>query len=157
MNQATLPAFLALAIAVGCNFHQTPYVTYQGNVPLSETAVFAAIAEDSAPGTDTRIVSADNKATPSSQAGFPYWVRVRPGFHTFTVRFSSGFSASLRSASYSYLDVPVEAFEMKAKHVYLPVYREENGKAIISIKDLGENPNFGIRLGLSGTKQLVQF
>jgi hypothetical protein len=125
---------------------------YEGNVPLSGTAVFVSHDDKSTIFTDSRITSANGKQTSCIQAGCPYWVRVLPGRNSFVVHYTSSHSMS----GHDYADVTVEIPDMQPRHVYVARYRRPDDQGVrVEIQDLGENPAFGIALGLQGVNAAV--
>jgi len=140
---------LVLAVASGCAFHHAPYVTYEGDVPLAETAVFVAQDEKATLMHVSRVRAVDGKGTSCAQVGCPFWVRVLPGSHSFSVEYTSQWTASRHQ--YANLDVAVA--DMKPRHVYVVRYREKDESVQQAVEDLGENPDFGLELraGITGT------
>ncbi|MFT4170912.1 MAG: hypothetical protein QM639_00010 [Rhodocyclaceae bacterium] len=130
----------------GCAFHQKPYVMYDGSVPLSNTAVFASFDTTSSTPHDSRIQTADGKKTSCIQVGCPYWVRVLPGRHSFDVHYMS----HIAMTGHRFADFHVVVPEMKPRHVYVTRYREIGERVSVAVEDLGENPQFGVSLGLKG-------
>jgi hypothetical protein len=149
-------AALGLFAAVcGCTFHRQPYITYQSSAtPLEETSVFGIDLSSARGGwTVTHISHVDGKEMPRAEAGYPYWVRVLSGSHTFGIE---SCTAGLASA------VPlvvanrcehrsVTLSEMQPTHVY--VVEQTNTK----FKDLGANPKYGIALGKAGLNQKIYY
>jgi hypothetical protein len=145
---------LILSLTVtGCAFHQQPYVMHAGNTPQSETAVFASLDDRSTKFNDSRILSVNGKKTPCAQVGCPYWVRVTPGSHTFKVRYTSNHHWNLHSSGYSVAELDVALDDMKPRHVYVLRYLERNDEVVAFAEDLGENPDYGITLGLEGVNK----
>ncbi|ASU37148.1 hypothetical protein hmeg3_01785 [Herbaspirillum sp. meg3] len=151
MKCVRLAAILSLSLS-GCAFHQAPYITYEGTPALSETAVFAAFDERQ-PGSHANILAVDGKATTCVQAGCPAWVRVLPGQHDFTVRYSAHFELGVGTYNWKRADTVVTVPAMKAAHVYQTRYRESADKLSVTVDDLGEKPKFGITLGLEGVNK----
>jgi hypothetical protein len=143
--------FLILLLA-GCAFHRTPFATYEGNLPLANTAVFAAFDYKSE-GALINIPFVDGKEMPKFDAGYPYWVRVLPGRHTFTVRYNWDYGLSVGTVTWKTVDLPIEIPEMMPLHVYAARYTRRGNRVSVSIEDIGERPNFGIILGRKGVNQ----
>lgn len=143
--------FLAMLIG-GCAFHQTPYVMYEGDVPLANTAVFSSLDDRATPRNESRIHSVDGKPTSCVQAGCPYWVRVLPGAHQFLVRYLLPGIPVQR-----YANVPVQVPDMKPRHVYVARYQLSGNTVRVTFEDLGEDPDYGIPLGLEGTRYRAKF
>jgi hypothetical protein len=142
----TLPTLVSAGPLI--HFHEKPYVMYSDkNHPLSDTAVFSTLR--SATGTDrAQIFSVDGKKTSCWKVGCPLWVRVLPGEHKIKV----GLGSYYLSDKYEVTVV------MKPRHVYeaefLPI---EHDKFEVTAQDLGENPEYGIKLGLPQKYFRVQF
>jgi hypothetical protein len=145
-------AALSMAIS-GCAFHAAPFVAYEGSLPLAQTAVFSALDQRAQNFNDTRIRFVNGKETSCAQAGCPYWVRVPPGTQSFQIRYTAHFQWNLHSSGYKYADATIEVKDMKPRHVYVVRYEEHNGNVRMTVEDLGENPNYGISLGLEGANQ----
>jgi hypothetical protein len=143
----TLFTLLATVLLSGCAFHRTPYVMHEGSPPLSSTAVFASFDESSVKFNDSRIRSADGKDTSCFEVGCPYWVRVLPGKHVFSVRYTANHQWSYMSSGFNYADLSIEVPDMKPGHVYVARYRETGDRVAVIVEDLGEKPKFGITLG----------
>lgn len=142
-----LGAIAALAVATtGCAFHRTPWPAYEGSHPRADTAVFASFDINTAKYVDARITRVDTTKTASLEAGHPYWVRVKPGAHTFHISYSTNF----RVGSHSQAMIEVPLTDMKPGHVYIARYREAGGRVAVRVEDMGEKPDFGIPLGLDG-------
>jgi hypothetical protein len=147
---------LAFGIAVllsGCAFHRTPYVTYEGSPPLSGTAVFASFDEETVKSNDSRIQSVDGKGTPCSEVGCPYWVRVLPGKHVFSVHYTANHQFVFNGITFKSANLSIEVPDMKPSHVYVARYRQVEGRVDFTVEDLGEKPKFGITLGLEGANR----
>lgn len=71
----------------------------------------------------------------------------------FSVRYAANFAWNLQSSGYKFADVDVEVKDMRPRHVYVARYTESAGKVQVTVEDLGENPNYGITLGLDGATQ----
>jgi hypothetical protein len=145
--------FAALTWLAGCasTFHQAPFIAYEDKSrPLSDTSVFSALDKDRR--SESRIARVDGVPTSCFQVGCPYWVRVPPGRHVFTVNYLvPGLSSS------KYADVEVIVEDMKPRHVYRATYIGDGASVAASVQDLGENPDYGIPLYLDGKVFRVQF
>jgi hypothetical protein len=126
---------------------------YEGTRPLSETAIFASLDDKATKVSESRIRAVNAKETSCFEVGCPYWVRVAPGTHTFNVRYTANYQWNLRSSGYSYADIKIEVKDMKPRHVYVARYKELNDRVVVVVEDLGENPNYGITLGLEGANK----
>jgi len=126
---------------------------YDGSPPKGETAVFASLDDSSAKYNDSRIYIADGKKPSCIEVGCPYWVRVLPGTHTFVVRYTSDATWSFQHSGYRYADLTIEVRDMKPRHVYVVRYRQLANDVQYAVEDLGENPKYGITLGLKGANQ----
>lgn len=131
---------LAAVLVSACAYHRQPYLMYEGRVPLGETSVFSSVDEKAL--VEARIEEADGRRPSCAQAGCPYWVRVLPGTHSFKVKLS-----------YQGAVFEISVADMKARHVYAVHYYASDKKQQCYVEDLGENPNFGITLGLSGVNR----
>ena len=143
-----LLATLPFAIS-GCAFHTQPYVAYSDTQhALSDTPVFST--QGFSGNTLGQIVGVDGKGTSCAQAGCPVWVRVTPGDHTFRIRYSI---VSLSQTLTGEADFPVTG--MRARHVYEANFLtdEKQTKFLAGAKDLGENPDYGMWVGLKGVNQ----
>ena len=141
-----LLAILPFAIS-GCTFHTQPYVAYSdARHPLSDTAVFST--QGLKGNTLGQIVGVDGKGTACAQVGCPAWVRVTPGDHLFRIRYRI-LSLSLKGEG----EFPVTG--MRARHVYEANFRtdEKQTEVRADAKDLGENPDYGMWVGLKGVNQ----
>lgn len=96
-----------------------------------------------------QIVSVDGVNMSCVQAGCPIYVRVLPGDHTFKVRLSIYDSV----ATYRQGEADLTIKEMKPRHVYEAQYVVDGNRFSVSSIDLGENPEYGITLGLKGVNQ----
>ncbi len=134
---------MLVSAGIRSHFHDKPYVMYSDkNHPLSDTAVFSTI------GRGGQIFSVDGKKTSCWKVGCPVWVRVLPGEHKIKVGLGS----------YYLSDKSEVTVVMKPRHVYeaefLPI---EHDKFEVTAQDLGENPEYGIKLGLPQKYFRVQF
>jgi hypothetical protein len=113
--------------------------------PLQETSVFSAATEDT--NGLGQIVEVDGKPTSCWKFGCPSCIRVLPGTHTFTLRYSvfdNGIASYLQGES----TISVEA--MKAQHIYATRFGRLDNRFAISVVDEGNNSNFLISRGLKG-------
>jgi hypothetical protein len=129
-------------------FHQTPFVTYQGNHPLSDTAVFSMINRQSGGNDLGQILNVDSIKTSCWKVGCPIWVRVLPGDHAFIIRYSVFYGLGQKSGVAS-----VDIQDMKPRHVYQANFIDNSNSFRVAYEDLGENPKYGITLGLKGYNQ----
>jgi len=136
-----------------CTFHQTPYITYEENVDIAETAVFSALDETSTHYNDTRVFGVDGVQPSCAQVGCPYWVRVIPGKHVFHVRYTSDPHWNYMSSGFNYANLEVVLEDMKPRHVYVMRFSRNGDEIGYRVEDLGENPEYGIMLGLKGANQ----
>ena len=129
-------------------FHTKPYVMYSDTSrPLSDTVVFSTAGFVG--NANGQILSVDGKETSCWEAGCPIWVRVAPGDHKFKIRLSIYDGVS----SYRQGEAEFTAIGMKPRHVYEAQFRVEGNRFHVSEKDLGENPEYGMTLGLKGVNQ----
>lgn len=147
---STLATLLALT---GCAFHRTPYPMMDSARPPADTAVFSALDDKGIKFVDSRIPSVDGKETSCIEVGCPYWVRVAPGSHSFVVHYTSNFSWGFRTSGYSYAKLNIDIPDMQPRHVYVARYKEFKDRVEVRIEDLGENPSYGITLGLDGANK----
>ena len=153
MLKKTLILVVCVLCLGGCAFHQTPYIMHGENVPITNTAVFVSLDDKATKINDSRIQSVNNKETSCFKVGCPYWVRVQPGRHTFNILYTSNHHWNLNQSGYTYANLSIEIKNMKPRHVYVARYREENKQVKFTVEDLGENPDFGITLGLEGANK----
>lgn len=149
MKRLLLVVMLMLSTsACMSTFHTKPYVMYSDSSrPLSDTAVFSTAGfVGSANG---QILSVDGKETSCWEVGCPIWVRVVPGDHKFKIRLSIHDSVS----SYRQGETEFTVTGMKPRHVYEAQFHVEGNRFRVSEKDLGENPEYGMTLGLKGVNQ----
>ena len=152
MNRNILGIIFLLTLG-GCAFHQSPYLTYSEKLNLNETAVFSSLDDKAVTFNESRIHLVDGTKTSCVQVGCPYWVRVKPGKHTFKVVYTSNHSWDLNSSGYSVSNLEITVDDMKPKHVYVMRFSEKEGKLSYFVEDLGENPEYGITLGLKGVNE----
>ena len=140
----------ALLMLAGCAFHTKPYVAYEGSHQLSNTSVLSVGAGDG--NSLAGIAKADGKGTSCAQAGCPYWVRVLPGKHTFQISYKI-FDNGIASHRVGETELTLD--DMKPKHVYEVRFEATADKSGFraTATDLGENPEYGITLGLKGANQ----
>ena len=127
-------------VTSGCAFHNTPFIAYADKThPLSDTSVFSIVPQGASSPLRGKVGITDIDGVPTSciEAGCPRWVRVLPGDHTFTVAFFGG----------------VKVTGMKPRHVYVAQFRTIEPLAVVSVEDLGENPDYGFTLGATGVNQ----
>jgi hypothetical protein len=120
-------------IASGCAFHTQPFMAYADRThPLSDTSVFSTVAPGASNPLRNSPLITDIDGVPTSciEAGCPIWVRVLPGDHTFTIR--------------NYGEVKVSG--MRQRHVYVARGQAIAGHAVVSVVDLGENPDYGFKV-----------
>lgn len=139
-----------ILILSGCMVGTQPIISYSGDHPLSDTAVFVLRTEK---GNDFgRILSVDDKETSCWQVGCPFWVRVIPGQHTFLVTY-----ALFNNGTYSHLqgELTISPMEMKPRHIYEGRFQSnERGQTFrVDVTDLGERTDYSIDLGLEGVNQ----
>jgi hypothetical protein len=148
------PVFL-LAIVMssisGCAFHTRPYIAYANSGhPQADTAVFSVQGlKGNALG---QVVQVDGRDTSCVQAGCPVWVRVIPGNHTFRIRYSiynNGIASHLQG------ETDFELRDMRARHAYEANFIVDEAAKLFrpEAKDLGENPDYGLFVGLKGVNQ----
>ena len=148
-----LLAIFVLSALSGCAFHHTPYAMYEGAPSLAETTVFAAVDDKQTKHVAIGIQQIDGKEPSCWQVGCPIWTRVLPGTHKFSVRYSSNFGLAGGMISYQRADLEVEVKDMKPRHVYVARYRDSGGRVSVLVEDLGENPQFGVWVGLEGANR----
>ncbi|MCO5400749.1 hypothetical protein [Ralstonia soli] len=153
-----LRIFLAIIFVIsisGCAFHKTPYVMYEGNPPLSTTTVFSASDHTQTKHIVARITQVDGKDTSCFQVGCPIWVRVLPGSHTFTIRYTANIALMGPVITSTVATVNIEVVDMKPMHVYEARYQEfyDQKRLNATFADLGEKPKVGLWLGLKGVNQ----
>jgi len=148
-------AFFGLLIISGCAFHHAPYAGYEGTQPLENTSVFAAIDDKQSKHVVIGISLIDGKEPSCWQVGCPIWTRILPGTHKFSVRYSSnfGFGNVASTIKYETAILEVEVKDMKPQHVYVARYKEFGGGVRVYVEDLGENPEFGVWIGLEGANR----
>ncbi|KZN39409.1 hypothetical protein N480_00840 [Pseudoalteromonas luteoviolacea S2607] len=132
----------------GCmsTFHTKPYVAYENkHHPLSDTSVFTT---DGGMGNSiSQILSVNGVETSCWEVGCPIWVRVKPGVNKFTVKLSV-YDNGIASYKVGVTEVTIN--DMKPKHVYKAKFDVVDREFKTMIEDLGENPEYGIHLGLEG-------
>lgn len=141
-----LCAALVLTLLAGCSFHHAPYIAYEGDVPLSKTAVFVVYDQDSPYFTLMGIKTTDGKEMSCYQAGCPIWVRVPAGTHKFVLDLKGNYRMGGGGISYSQSAPEVTIKDMKARHVYKAKYQFVDGRMTVTATDLGENPDFYVDL-----------
>ena len=143
----TFLTLMLITILSGCGSIQ-PDIMYNGDHPLSETAVFSAYDDTSSRPICwvTTIQKVDDKNT--SLMAYPMWVRVRPGTHSFVVHCSKNFT--LRS--YQQAEILITVEDMKPRHVYVARYHNTRDGIGVRVDDLGENPSYGIPVDTKGTR-----
>ena len=120
---------------------------------MSETAVFSAMDERFTTQHAAQVKAVDGNKTSCAQAGCPFWVRVLPGRHVFSVYFTSDHSWSMTRSSYKYVDLEIEINDMRPRHVYVVRYKAEGDQITYTVEDMGENPDYGLTLGPEGVDQ----
>lgn len=148
-------AMVALLLSLGgCAFHQTPYPMHDTSLPLSQTSVFSVLNDTGAKFAVPGIRTVDGKETSCFQVGCPIWVRVAPGAHTFGFRYATNFRLVGPFISHQAADLTITVRDMKPRHVYVARTREMGDNTLrVDVEDLGENPDYGITLGLGGVNQ----
>lgn len=148
MTKTTTALLSCLLVLSGCAVNQAPAIMYSEKTPINDTAVFAAFDRtDRGP----HIELVDGKKTPCAEAGCPAWVRVLPGKHVFSIRDARyGGPGSVNAFQF----FTIELQDMKPRHVYATHYQQYGGSiSNWTVEDLGENPDFGITLGLEGVNK----
>lgn len=159
---------ISLLILSGCSVHQAPFIAYQDrDAPLSNTAVLVAFDNNSPAltGADVVGVKEVDGASMDCFNSCPFWVRVKPGRHTFNLRYQAdsrlsglsvagpepGFKISFKLAM-----IPLTVQNMQAGHTYLVRYQPQDGRVIASVEDLGQNANFGMPIcGMYGDCKML--
>ena len=140
---------VALVFVSGCmsTFHTQPYVAYtDAQHAKSDTSVISTSGlNGSALG---QIVAVDGIKTSCWKVGCPIWVRVVPGDHVFTVSYGIYGSGSHATGT---TDLRVTA--MQPRHVYEVRFQTSGDRFGASVEDLGEDPDYGIHVGLQGVNQ----
>ena len=148
-----IASVLVLLAVSGCAYHHAPYAMYEGTPELSNTSVFAAVDEKQTKQVGVEIQLIDGKEPSCWQVGCPIWARVLPGTHKFLVRYSTDFRLALPSINYRLANLEVEVKDMKPRHVYVARYRESGNGIAVYVEDLGENPEYGVWIGLEGANR----
>lgn len=127
-------------------YNSQPDKMYEGDHPLSDTAVFSAHDELSAicPG-GANVRKVDDKET--SRFASPMWVRVTPGTHSFVVECTNSAGRRANKLYRKYADLEIKIPDMKPRHVYVTRYNEVAQKIEVTTDDLGENSYYSIQLG----------
>jgi hypothetical protein len=124
----------------------TPQLAYDDkNQSQADTAVLSAIGlrtQDQG-----QIIAVDGRKTSCWEFGCPACVRVLPGTHTFTVRYSI-FDDGILSYKQGEASITIEG--MQSQHIYVTNYSRNGDKFSINTTDVGNRPNFRTELGLSG-------
>ena len=139
MTRLLTIATLAL-ITSGCAFHKTPFIAYAEKAhPLSDTSVFSTVPKGASnPLRNAPLIThIDGVSRSCFWEDCPMWVRVLPGDHTFTIKY--------------YGEVKVSG--MKPRHVYVARGQAIAGHAVVSVEDLGENPEYGVTFGATGVNK----
>ena len=113
--------------------------------PLKDTAVFSAIPE--ATQGLGQITKVDGQPTSCWQYGCPSCIRVTPGTHTFTVRYSifnNGIASYLRG------ETEVTVQNMEPMHIYAARYGTLGKQFTVAVVDEGNNREFQKDRGLQG-------
>ena len=148
-----LVTLLASLTVVGCAFHHAPYAMYEGSPSIADTTVFAAVDDKQTKHTAIGIQLIDGKEPSCWQVGCPIWTRLSPGTHNFSVRYSTDFGLATGAITYRRADLEIEVKDMKPRHVYVARYKESSGRIAVFVEDLGENPEFGVWVGLEGANR----
>lgn len=147
----SLLLLIPLVLVSGCmsTFHTQPYVAYADTQhPKSATSVFSSSGLNG--NTLGQIVAVDGAQTSCWKVGCPIWVRVLPGDHVFTVNYSI-YDNGISSHRTGTAEVRITA--MQPRHVYEVRYEVMGDKFRAFAKDLGEDPDYGIYVGLQGVNQ----
>jgi len=156
LSSAVLLALFLAATASGGpggNSHERPYVTYPDkDHALSDTTVFSVLIDGKA--FSSRILSVDGEKFHCTNGSCPFWVRTLPGTHNFKVfyqLFARGF--------HDYGEAQLLIREMKPRHIYEARFHlvDKGDKFFVTAEDLGENPEYGLKLGLTRKFHRVEF
>jgi hypothetical protein len=132
------------------SYHEKPYVMYDDkDHPLADTAVFAVIRHG---GYGSRIQKVDGKKPHCGIVGCPLWVRVLPGSHVFEVNLDI-----LNTFPRKHGTAELTVSDMKPSHLYDAQFHIEDKKFRVTAEDLGENPDYGVKLGLNAKYYRVEF
>jgi hypothetical protein len=145
-------AFLATSL-VGCAFHQTPYVAYDGQAPRSDTSVFSVVTDNAATKGALEITHVDGRPTSCFQVGCPVWVRVLPGEHSFTLVYKGDFKLLYPQITWRTAGLKIDVTDMQSRHVYFGEPAVVGDRLHVDVVDLGEKPKHGISLGLEGVNR----
>jgi hypothetical protein len=151
VNMGKLLRLVPLLLVSGCmsTFHTQPYVTYADvQHPQSDTSVFSSSGLNG--NTLGQIVAVDGVKTSCWKVGCPIWVRVLPGDHVFTVTYNI-FDNGIASHKTGTTDLRVTA--MQPRHLYEVLYQIVGDRFRGFAEDLGEDPDYGIYVGLQGVNQ----
>lgn len=121
-------------------FHQDPFPVKVETVDVAQTAVFSVMVSGGIPVNGVSHV--DGVKSPWAKAGFPMWVRVTPGSHSFVVQHTQWFGTRYRLT-----DIELSMENMLPRHVYLLIVHDQGDQITYETKDLGESPDYGITLG----------
>jgi hypothetical protein len=138
-----------LLLLSGCmsTFNAQPYVTYSdARHPQSDTSVLTTSGMNG--GGLGQVAAVDGVKTSCWKVGCPIWVRVLPGDHVFTVTYGMYGAGSSRTGT---TDVRVTG--MQPRHVYEVRFQTNGDQFAASVEDLGEDPDYGIYIGLQGVNQ----
>lgn len=91
-------------------------------------------------------MSVDGVETSCWKAGCPGWVRVPPGNHVFKIRFNVYHGINY----YQQGEKDLLISHMEAKHIYDTVFTYQDDKFSVVHRDLGEEPEYGLNVGLKG-------
>lgn len=152
--------FLFVLFLSGCATYKAPYTAYQGNIPYPETVVFIASHAKSPLPLQARINKVDGIDIPAYigyTIGYPIWVRVTPGTHTFNIKYTAEVSLFYGTVIYANFEITIP--DMKPKHIYSAHYSydKETKKAYIAVDELEESTNFPKELGLSSETTYESF
>ncbi len=133
----------------GCAVHQTPFSAYkEKTTPLNHTAVLVVWdnKESNNTGADAIGVTQVDDIAMSHIHGYPFWVRVTPGTHSFKLQYvaDSTLSGPGLRINFKRAEIALTVENMKAGHTYYTRYERQDGKVISYVEDLGANANFGM-------------
>jgi hypothetical protein len=146
-----LPIFLISALLGGCAFshNSKPALAYQpGAYTNSQTAVFSALGAFGS--TVGQISQVDGMKMACLSYGCPSFVRVPAGKHTFTLNINVYDQGIFR---YKHGEVHLVIDDMEPRHVYELTFSDNGDRFAAGYRDVGKDPDYGIRLGLSGVNQ----
>ncbi len=153
-------AFLALLIS-GCAVHQTPFAAYkEKNTPLNHTAVLV-VWDNKVPnntGADSIGVTQVDDIAMSHMHGYPFWIRVTPGTHTFKLQYVADSTLSGPRVVFKRAEITLTVENMKAGRTYYTRYKREDDQVMAYVDDLGANANFGMPIcGMYGDCKTLHY